>query len=553
MTRADRVKPGPQALAGLLFLASAAFVYWRNTQVGVLVDLGYVLNVATRIALGDVPYRDFPLVNAPGEFLIQGALIKLFGPHYIIQIVYASLAGGAATVLAFVIARRILAGVGRRSDGLAAIVALPLVPLGIYGILPNPFYDPDSCLAVLGALALLLSARETQSRPRLVGSGMLATVALFIGQNIGGAFLFAFVGVLVVEAWARPSSRRELGWIGLGVGAALGVEVALLQLIVGIDAFLRWTWTFALSGRGVALERISDFADPVVLWTVGVLAVVAIASPRVSRTARLLLSAAAVFVLAASLIPSIVVGPPFMFPPVVMASVVLCVVRTAREGPTFGLLLPLVLVATTLGTIESQGLLGSSYGIYPLLSLALACLARDIALLVPRPARVAPYSAAVIALLLTGLGTVYTLQNGRLMFIDVNAPGPIASSTFPSLSGLSARGPYLLDLDAMLFWIRANVPPEEGFVFLPGEDPGYFALGRKPALPSVYFFDVASPYTPAELARIADDVGLRWVFVKDRLQLVSEPPLHQAIVAALTVRATLVDRVGPYRIYRRAP
>ena len=276
MTRADRVKPGPRALAGLLFVASAAFVYWRNTQVGVLVDLGYVLNVATRIALGDVPYRDFPLVNAPGEFLIQGALIKLFGPHYIVQIVYASLAGGAATALAFVIARRILAGVRPWSDGLAAIVTLPLVPLGIYGILPNPFYDPDSCLAVLGALALLLSARETQSRPRLVGSGMLATVALFIGQNIGGAFLVAFVGVLVVEAWARPSSRRELGWVGLGVGAALGVEVVLLQLIVGIDVFLRWTWTFALTGRGVALERIRDFADPVVLWTVGLLAVVAV-------------------------------------------------------------------------------------------------------------------------------------------------------------------------------------------------------------------------------------------------------------------------------------
>jgi hypothetical protein len=382
---------------------------------------------------------------------------------------------------------------------------------------------------------------------------MLATVALFIGQNIGGAFLVAFVGVLIVEALALSSRRRELGWIALGVGAALGTEVALLQLIVGIDAFLRWTWTFALSGRGVALERVRDFADPVVLWTVGLLSVAAIALPRVSRTVRVVLTGVAVFALAASLVPFIVVGPPFMFPPIVMASVALCVVRAAREGPAFGLLLPLVLVATTLGTLESQGLLGSSYGIYPLLSLALACLVRDIAVLFPRPPRLAPYSAAVIALLLTGSGVMYTLQNGRLMFIDVNAPGAIASSTFPSLSGLSARGPYLSDLDAMLFWIRANVPPEESFAFLPGEDPGYFALERKPALPSVYFFDVASPHTPAELARIADDVGLRWVFVKDRLQLVNEPPLNQAIVEALTARATLVERVGPYRIYRRTP
>jgi hypothetical protein len=88
---------------------------------------------------------------------------------------------------------------------------------------------------------------------------------------------------------------------------------------------------------------------------------------------------------------------------------------------------------------------------------------------------------------------------------------------------------------------------------LPGEEPVFFALGRRPVLPSVYFFDVATPYSPEELALIADERGLQWVFVKDRLQLLSEPPQTEAIAAALTARATLVDRVGAYRIYRRAP
>src|SRR5881394_3205287 len=48
---------GQQLLApAILFLASAAFVIWRNSQVAVLVDIAYPLNTATRIALGDVPY-----------------------------------------------------------------------------------------------------------------------------------------------------------------------------------------------------------------------------------------------------------------------------------------------------------------------------------------------------------------------------------------------------------------------------------------------------------------------------------------------------------------
>ena len=90
----------------LLFAASAGFIVWRNTQVGVLVDIAYVLNTATRIAAGDVPYAQFPLVLAPGEFLIQALLIKAFGPHFLVQIAYATILGGLATVFTYAIARR---------------------------------------------------------------------------------------------------------------------------------------------------------------------------------------------------------------------------------------------------------------------------------------------------------------------------------------------------------------------------------------------------------------------------------------------------------------
>ena len=186
-----------------------------------------------------------------------------------------------------------------------------------------------------------------------------------------------------------------------------------------------------------------------------------------------------------------------------------------------------------------------------MLVIAIGSLVRDLAWLIDRPQRIAPLTGVVLALVLTVAGSAYTLENFRLRFVDVNASGPVMRSAFPSLIGLSARGPYLADLDAILFWIRENIPADEPFVLLPGEDPAYYALGRRPPLPSVYFYDVATPYSPAEIARFADDARLRWVFVKDRLQLVEEPPLEQELVAALTEHATLVARVGAYRIYRR--
>ncbi len=110
--------------------------------------------------------------------------------------------------------------------------------------------------------------------------------------------------------------------------------------------------------------------------------------------------------------------------------------------------------------------------------------------------RTAPAIGAMLALILAVSGTAYTLTNARLLFVDANAPGPVVRSQFPSLAGLSAPGPYIGELDAVLVWTRDNVSPEEPMVFLPGEDPVFFALGRRPRLPSMYFYDVANPYSP---------------------------------------------------------
>jgi hypothetical protein len=246
-----------------------------------------------------------------------------------------------------------------------------------------------------------------------------------------------------------------------------------------------------------------------------------------------------------------VIFVPGFLPPVLVASTALALYRSRREGPSFALLVPIVVAGTALGFLQSNGLSASSFGIFPLLVTAIAALVRDVRWAAPRRPGLANATAGVLALLLVVLGSIYTLVNARLAFVDVNASGPVAHSSFPSLAGLSARGPYLAELDEILVWARDHVREGEGFVFLPGEDPAYFALGRRPVLPSVYFFDVATPYTPDELARIADEHDLRWVFVKERLQLVEEPPLHPALVRALTARATLVATVGGYRVYRR--
>ena len=66
-------------LGAILFFATAGVVLWQNLRLGILWDLGYILETSYRISLGDVPYRDFPMPFAPLTFLTQAAIIKLTG------------------------------------------------------------------------------------------------------------------------------------------------------------------------------------------------------------------------------------------------------------------------------------------------------------------------------------------------------------------------------------------------------------------------------------------------------------------------------------------
>src|ERR1700752_1361816 len=125
----------------LIFLAAAAIVVWQNSRLAVLWDLSYILENANRIALGQIPYRDFPFPYAPLTFLVQAALIRLTGRVFWHTVVYAALVNGLSIVLTWRIITRLLPG--DESRWFAWLLVLPLVPLGIYSIFPHPFYVPD--------------------------------------------------------------------------------------------------------------------------------------------------------------------------------------------------------------------------------------------------------------------------------------------------------------------------------------------------------------------------------------------------------------------------
>lgn len=509
------------ALAAVLALASAATVVWQGSRLAVLWDASYVLEHAARIAAGDVPYRDFAFPYAPLTFLVQAAIIRLFGRVYWHHVLYAALACGAATALTYVVVRRFV------PRATAFFVTLPLALLGIYCILPHPFYDPDACLAVVALLAAFLAGR----RPMLTGA--LCILPLFIKQNIGLAFVAALVVLLVAERrW------RMLAGLALGAAAAL----ALVAAIFGLGNYATWTLTFAAARRlPPASAMLGVYADPIVLWGVAAIAVALIA-----ERLRFLLAAPWLFVLYrffASDDPNErEINLLRLWPLLLVVAAFAAVAMWRREEPMLRTV-PLLVIAAVHGAFLSQQTWGSTYGIWPLLVILLA--------FVFRVAKAPPLLAAIVAAVMLLSASHYVRTEGRLLYANWQE-GELRTSSLPALRGLRMRGEWLPEFEELVHWTDAHVPRSDGILFLPGEDLFYFATGRRPQFPVLMFDRTINPYSPAQIAALAERRGIRWVIVKRRLQLNGTPyPELGDTIHLLSARYRPVSFLRNYVIFRR--
>ena len=579
------------AAAGL-FLATAGVVLWQNAHVAVLFDLSYILNTAARIALGQVPYRDFPLAHAPLTFLIQAAIIRLTGRvffHHVLYVGFDRRVGHSARVEDRArFASRARGGCVAR----ALLVAAPLCVLGIYCIVPNPEYDCDGGFWILVALWMLqrLDAETSAKTSASLGlaAGAALCVPLFFKQNMGLPFLVVAIGAVLLllalnwrRRWKDPApgpSSLTLFSVLAGACVTLATAVLALHCTAGIGNYLHWTFEYAGQRRlpGFSL-MLGVYSDPSLLWTLPCVAVALVlfgvtilraassakdgnktplgahrglrpAGRAVSFHARLLVplrrrrrarrqpagALAAAAVLAAALAVANLFG---LRRRTISARVPAA--GSARRHPRH------VHVAAALGVDVRH------------LAIARAAGGRDARVFL-RGSRPAPPSrwfvpalAALISVTLLVCGGFYTASEERLSYAYL-PDGPPAHSAFPQLAGLATPGPYLPEIDELLRYAQANIPFDNGIVLVPGEEPFYFATGRAPRFPVPFFDPTIDPYSPAEIASLVRSRNIRWLIVKRDLQTKEDPtPDREATMQALMSEFTLAARLRGYDVYRR--
>ena len=535
-----------------LFLATAAFTLWQNARVAVLWDLTYLLDSSWRISLGQVPYRDFPFAHAPLTFMLHAAIIHVFGRVYFPHILCAALEAGTATLLTWRILLKLIG-----DWPVALLLATPLTVLSIYGIYPHPVYDSDAILAVLFALYLL--QRDGTRPPQNVLTAAACVVPLFFKQNIGLFFLLVTLGAVAALAVLRRRQRLPIAsqlWFIVGAAAALAAALLAIHAAVGLHNYLYWTITFARQRRlpGLAVV-LSIYRQTSLLWTIPAALAALFILPREIRGARI----AAILLLVAPFLWTMATlafsndpsdrADQFLslWPHLLVLSAALALwnlhLASRAVNPSLNMLLPIILLVTIHATFLSQQLWGSTYAIWPLLILLIAALLAQ----VPTIAR--PVAIVIAATFLIN-GSLYAVSHERLSYIQLD--GTRAHATLPGLRGLTTPGPWIPGFEELVRVTNAEIPPNDGILLVPGEDPLYFATGRTPQFPILLFDPATDPYTPQQTRDQARDRNIRWLILDTNPQLAASP--YDQLPA---VTAVLLQDFAPYRtlanftIYRR--
>jgi len=568
-------------LAGVfLFFANFAFVLWQNAHLTMLFDLSYILETATRISLGQLPYRDFPLAYAPLTFLVQATIIKLFGRVVFHHYLYAAGTSALASLLTWRILLRLLAATRLPRRLIAFLLAVPLIFLGTSSIYPHPFYDSDCTFFILFCIWLLLRL-ESKHFPRgtTFACGLLLVVPSFIKQNTGLAFLISAVFCI-----AYFGIRNRRASILLLVGAAIGFTcaLALIQFTVGLRNYLYWTVQFASSRRLPGLTAMlsiygGGLKHTALLWIYIVFAL---------GSALFLLLRQAVRPAGCWLASTLLALPFFvsvvelflhlhtangtmdllrLWPIWLIASFAIALWKLPR-ATALSQLLPFVLLGTIHGALLSQQVSGSTYALWPMLLILIA--ASVVALaptervtnlaeskeasvdLQPSSVPLTAFTAvASFALLLTG--SYYSLSHVRLSYANLSGDA-LEHSNLPALSGLAMRGKYLPDFEELIAYTDLEIPCGDAILMLPGEDLFYFTSGRNPQFPVLLFINTLNPYSAEQIVQIARERNVRWLIVKRRLQLNGAPLSFQPQLLELLYHDfEPVASLNNYEVYRR--
>lgn len=200
-----------RATVVLLFLGCLAYLWVFRRFTSLEPDEGIILQGATRILDGQIPYRDFFSFYTPGSFYLVAALFRFFGNAFVVARSSLALAGAVCSVITYLLCRRVC------SRGVSVLVAALATVTGAafrFLVLHNCYSTLFACLTLYASLRFL----QTLSARWAFATGSLTAITFLFEQSKGGGLA---IGLLLGFLLLRKRLFKNLvHLIGLGVGLA---------------------------------------------------------------------------------------------------------------------------------------------------------------------------------------------------------------------------------------------------------------------------------------------------------------------------------------------
>lgn len=208
-----------------LGLAGAGLLASRLYHPISIYDEGLVLGCASRVLHGELPYRDFWSLYAPGQFYALASVFALFGESVLTERLWDLAIKSLLAVACFWLVR----GVSSRGVAVLCFAAVSTW-LCFFGMPGYPVYPYLLC-AVLSLGALMRGGGEDSKTWACLG-GLLAGLSAIFRHDMGimmiGAVGLALVVLAIHSRWHRQPDARARGRLALlfPVWAALPPVIA---------------------------------------------------------------------------------------------------------------------------------------------------------------------------------------------------------------------------------------------------------------------------------------------------------------------------------------
>ncbi len=213
----------------------------------------FLLN-ATRILDGQVMYRDFFELTAPGITTLNLGLFKIFGPRTWISSASLVALGLSLTCLIVALSRKVL-------NGGIAFLPVALFLTCVFSPMLDDTHHWYSTLAELGAVMMII---EKRTRARLMVAGALCGLAANFTQTQGALAVLGMASFLWWEGRTAGRSRLEIvkraGYLFVPFVATVIATNAYFVWKAGLDPFLQCTVTFVLKYYSAGRESNSIYA-----------------------------------------------------------------------------------------------------------------------------------------------------------------------------------------------------------------------------------------------------------------------------------------------------